>query len=620
MAKKNKKDTQITTVADIVQNKDAQSNPEFDSIDKIISGKAKAQDYEIVYEKGVEIAPQSYLSFLSEKIIQTRRMILITLYKWIIPILKVAMKITASETYMVPKIQVAVVVKNGNGSTTMSRIFFSALSEMIGKDTNLMNKISPFFIDKHGGAAGELTPGSGKFPIIVMDGIPSNEVIPQQIRKQFFEYLGTSPVFCFIEDASQLKTLFASEPFIVKVPELTAEEILEIANLNHYIPETTGAMEMAKLQISELISRDISPKLILNILAESGNILLRDPLDDTSNLNVKRVERAFSTIMKNHTDISTFETIPLNMLEDYIEKEIFDQKTAIKTVTDSIAVLQYGLTDPEKPLHSMIFLGPTGVGKTELANSLSRALFGRKDIVRIDMSEYSQPHHVEKLFGSAPGYVGFGQETKLTRELTRRNKGVLLLDEIEKAHPEVHNAILQLLDYGKFTTGTGQVIDASGYIIIMTSNALVKDSGLFQKSIGFEKGAKINIENDQKARKMLVEKANFAPEFVNRIDSVVWFDPISDQTARKIFDKFFNQMKETLSERNIQVEVTERYISNLISKRNPAFGGRDVRRLVAEPKMEIISQLRNDPSRKTIYLDTQENIQSKDTGLKKVLG
>jgi ATP-dependent Clp protease ATP-binding subunit ClpA len=310
--------------------------------------------------------------------------------------------------------------------------------------------------------------------------------------------------------------------------------------------------------------------------------------------------------MKNHTDIATFETVPLNLLEDYIKAEIYDQDEAVKDVTDSIAMLQYGLNDSDKPIHSMLFLGPTGVGKTELAIVLSKALFGRKDIVRIDMSEYSQPHHVEKLFGSAPGYVGYGQETKLTREIKRRNKGIILLDEIEKAHPEVHNALLQLLDYGKFTTGTGAVIDATGYIIIMTSNALVKEAGSFTKQIGFGEKIISDVKNDQKARKLLIERENFSPEFVNRIDSVIYFDSISDRTAEKILIKFMKEMKDSLMDKGITLTWSEAYIKDLISKRDPNFGGRGVRRLTSTPKMEIISILRKNPSLKEINLDVSE--------------
>jgi hypothetical protein len=601
-----KKTQSISTVVDIEQQQEHKINPILEAIDKIISGTARNEDYENLYEKGVEAAPQSYLAFITKSIILSRRSILISLYKWTLPLLRVGISIADNETYKVPPIQVAVVVKKGNGATTLARTFFSALMSLVEKDSILKLRIAPFFVDRHGGTAGRFPENSSMFPIFVMDGIPTPEVIPQQIRKQYLEFLGTSPVFCFIEEHTQLKTVFNQEPFILRVPDLTPEEILEIARINSYIPESEETINFAERTIKELLSKDVSPKTILNILAESGNILLRDVISNPKEIGISKVERAFSTIMKNHTDIATFETVPLNLLEDYIKAEIYDQDEAVKDVTDSIAMLQYGLNDSDKPIHSMLFLGPTGVGKTELAIVLSKALFGRKDIVRIDMSEYSQPHHVEKLFGSAPGYVGYGQETKLTREIKRRNKGIILLDEIEKAHPEVHNALLQLLDYGKFTTGTGAVIDATGYIIIMTSNALVKEAGSFTKQIGFGEKIISDVKNDQKARKLLIERENFSPEFVNRIDSVIYFDSISDRTAEKILIKFMKEMKDSLMDKGITLTWSEAYIKDLISKRDPNFGGRGVRRLTSTPKMEIISILRKNPSLKEINLDVSE--------------
>lgn len=614
-----KKTESVPTVVDIEQQQEHKTNPILEAIDKIISGTARSEDYENLYEKGVEAAPQSYLTFITKSIILSRRAILISLYKWALPLLRVAISIGDNETYKVPPIQVAVVVKRGNGSTTLSRTFFSALASLIEKDSILKARIAPLFVDKHGGISGKFPESNSMFPIFVMDGIPTPEVMPQQIRKQYLEFLGTSPVFCFVEEPTQLKTIFNQEPFILRTADFTPEEILEIARTNSYIPNNEESTKFARRTIAELLTKDVSPKTILNILAESGNILLRDVISDPEEVDINKVERAFSTIMKNHTDITTFETVPLNLLEDYIKSKIYDQDEAVKDVTDSIAILQYGLNDSEKPLHSMLFLGPTGVGKTELANVLSEALFGRKDIIRIDMSEYSQAHHVEKLFGSAPGYVGYGQETKLTREIKRRNKGIILLDEIEKAHPEVHNALLQLLDYGKFTTGTGTVIDASGYMIIMTSNALVKEAGSFTKQIGFGEKIVSDVKNDQKARKLLIERENFAPEFVNRIDSIIYFDSISEKTTEKIFDKFMNEMKDSLAEKGIKLSWSEAYTKELISKRDPNFGGRGVRRLTSRPKMEIISALRSNPALKEIHLDVNEERPSK-VSTKSVLG
>jgi ATP-dependent Clp protease ATP-binding subunit ClpC len=266
-------------------------------------------------------------------------------------------------------------------------------------------------------------------------------------------------------------------------------------------------------------------------------------------------------------------------MEERLHEYIIGQDEAIRAISDAIRRARSGLKDPRRPIGSFIFIGPSGVGKTELAKALAKFMFDDEDaMVRIDMSEYREQHTVSRLFGAPPGYVGYEEGGQLTEAVRRRPYRVILFDEIEKAHPEVWNALLQILDDGRLTDGQGRMVDFRNTVLIMTSNLgteYVRKSG----SLGFlprSAGAE-DVQEHDKIDKAL--KGAFRPEFLNRIDEIIMFSPLSLEQMIEIVDLQMKEVQERLGERGLIVELTpaaRKWLAEL--GYDPAFGARPLRR------------------------------------------
>jgi len=269
----------------------------------------------------------------------------------------------------------------------------------------------------------------------------------------------------------------------------------------------------------------------------------------------------------------------LLQMEERLHERIVGQDEAIHALSDAIRRARAGLKSPRRPIGSFIFLGSSGVGKTELAKALAEFLFDDQDaLVRVDMSEYREQHTVSRLFGAPPGYVGFEEGGQLTEAVRRRPFRVVLFDEIEKAHPEVWNALLQILDDGRLTDGQGRIVDFRNTVLIMTSNLgteFVTKSG----SLGFlqqEKNGKDGEADDKIEREL---KKTFRPEFLNRIDEIIIFSPLSIEQMEQIVDLQMEQVQELLAENGLSVQLTERARKWLAEEGyDPAFGARPLRR------------------------------------------
>ncbi|MCW2994616.1 MAG: ATP-dependent Clp protease ATP-binding subunit [Conexibacter sp.] len=263
-------------------------------------------------------------------------------------------------------------------------------------------------------------------------------------------------------------------------------------------------------------------------------------------------------------------------LEDDLHLRVVGQDEAVQKVADTIRRARVGLSEPDRPLGSFLFLGPTGVGKTELVKALSERLFATEDaLVRIDMSEYREPHTVARLIGSPPGYVGYGDGGQLTEPVRRRPYSVVLLDEIEKAHPEVWNVLLQLLDDGRLTDGEGRTVDFTNAVIVMTSNL---GAGRAKRSLGFTAAAP-DASDD---RMLDAAKAAFLPEFLNRIDDIVTFDSLGEPEVQKIARQIVGRVAgRLLTERRIALEVDDALVARLASEGfDEDFGARPLQRHV----------------------------------------
>jgi ATP-dependent Clp protease ATP-binding subunit ClpC len=267
-------------------------------------------------------------------------------------------------------------------------------------------------------------------------------------------------------------------------------------------------------------------------------------------------------------------------MEDRLHDRIIGQDEAVHAIADAIRRSRAGLKNPKRPIGSFIFLGSSGVGKTELAKALAGFMFDDEDaLVRVDMSEYREQHTVSRLFGAPPGYVGYEEGGQLTEAVRRRPYRVVLFDEIEKAHPDVWNALLQILDDGRLTDGQGRVVDFRNTVLIMTSNLgteFVKKSG----SLGFirrgDDGAGEDESNEKIERAL---KATFRPEFLNRVDEIITFKPLSLDDVETIVDLQMKEIQARLSEHGLSVQLTDTARKWLAREGyDPQFGARPLRR------------------------------------------
>jgi ATP-dependent Clp protease ATP-binding subunit ClpC len=266
----------------------------------------------------------------------------------------------------------------------------------------------------------------------------------------------------------------------------------------------------------------------------------------------------------------------LQELEADLHKRVVGQEQAVELVSETVRRARVGLSEGDKPLGTFLFLGPTGVGKTELAKALAERLFaGERALVRIDMSEYREPHTVARLIGSPPGYVGYGDGGQLTEPVRRRPYSVVLLDEIEKAHPEVWNVLLQVMDDGRLTDGEGRTVDFTNAVVVMTSNL---GAGRAKRGVGFTAGAP--AAGDERMRE--AAEAAFLPEFLNRIDEIVTFRPLTAEQVEQIAGLICAQVAERLREqRGVELEVDEALVARLAREGfDEAFGARPLKRHV----------------------------------------
>jgi ATP-dependent Clp protease ATP-binding subunit ClpB len=272
-------------------------------------------------------------------------------------------------------------------------------------------------------------------------------------------------------------------------------------------------------------------------------------------------------------------------MEDNLRQRVVGQDEAVQAVSNAVRRARAGLKDPNRPIGSFIFMGPTGVGKTELARALAEFLFDDEHaMIRIDMSEYMERHAVARLIGAPPGYVGYEEGGQLTEAVRRRPYSVVLFDEIEKAHPEVFNVMLQVLDDGRLTDSKGRVVDFKNTVIIMTSNVGSQYIHEYQKSVQ-------SPQQEEEMRRKVEEELHrhFRPEFLNRIDDVIIFHALEMKHIKRIIDIQLKRLAKTIAERGINIEISDSAKEHLAREGyDPAFGARPLKRVLQK---EIIDPL-----------------------------
>ncbi len=349
-------------------------------------------------------------------------------------------------------------------------------------------------------------------------------------------------------------------------------------NINEEIGKKKAEIENAKfkletaennydLESAARLRHGTIPKLekeLADLKAKDESKILSDTVD----------EESIASIISKWTNIPIQKLVggereKLLNLSSNLKKRVKGQDTAINLVSDAIKRARAGIKDPKRPIGSFIFLGPTGVGKTEVAKSLAYELFDdERHMVRIDMSEYMEPHSVARLIGSPPGYVGYDDGGQLTEAIRRNPYSIVLFDEIEKAHHDVFNILLQILDDGRITDGQGRTVDFKNTIIIMTSNL----------------GSEYILENKENSNELVMDelKKTFKPEFINRIDEIIIFNSLNKKVVYEILDKIIKEIEDRLQDKHIHVSLTDKAKDYVIdSSYDELYGARPIKRFVS---------------------------------------
>jgi len=282
----------------------------------------------------------------------------------------------------------------------------------------------------------------------------------------------------------------------------------------------------------------------------------------------------------------------LLQLEEILHNRVIGQNEAVKAVARAVRRARAGLKNPKRPIGSFVFLGPTGVGKTELARALAEAMFASEDaVIRLDMSEYMEKHAVSRMIGSPPGYVGYDEGGQLTEKVRRKPYSVILLDEIEKAHPDVFNILLQVLEDGRMTDGQGRTVDFRNTIIIMTSNVGVENMQK-NKTMGFTRAVDEAEDYNRMKEKVLEQlKHTFRPEFVNRIDELIVFSSLSENELKDIITLLTKDLSKRLEDNGFYLEISAAARSLILKEGyEPAYGARPLKRAIQKLIEDKVSE------------------------------
>ncbi|MCS7057747.1 MAG: AAA family ATPase [Meiothermus sp.] len=352
---------------------------------------------------------------------------------------------------------------------------------------------------------------------------------------------------------------------------------------HHRLRYTHGAIRRAvELAARHLTERRL-PDSALDVLDEAGAAqVLLPPQKRKRRIGVAEVEATVARMARiPPKSLSRDDEAVLANLERDLKAAVFGQDRAVEEVASAIKLARAGLRDPQKPIGCYLFAGPTGVGKTELARQLAASL--GVPLLRFDMSEYMEKHSVSRLIGAPPGYVGFDQGGLLTDAVAQNPHCVLLLDEIEKAHPDLYAILLQVMDYGRLTDHNGKAVDFRSVVLIMTTNAGAAEAS--QRRVGFLGGTRQEASEE-------ALKRTFTPEFRNRLDAIVHFNPLSPEVMQQIVGKFLRQLEAQLEERGVRVAVTPEAVAWLAEKGyDPLLGARPLARLIQETLKKPLADL-----------------------------
>jgi len=366
----------------------------------------------------------------------------------------------------------------------------------------------------------------------------------------------------------------------IDVVEPTVDETYQILRglkehyeAHHGITFTDSALHTAAELAAKYINDRFLPDKAIDVLDEAGAQVRIESRDQRKSIRPADIERIVAEMARIPArTVSSDDKERLAHLEDDLKRVVYGQDDAVHAIATAIKRSRAGLSQPEKPVGSFLFTGPTGVGKTELAKQLAHTL--GIDFIRFDMSEYMEEYTISKLIGSSRGYVGFDLGGELTEQVRKHPHSVLLLDEIEKAHPKIFNVLLQIMDYGTLTDNAGRKADFRNIILVMTSNAGARE--MEQRTLGFRSDANDAAGKGQKAIQRL-----FTPEFRNRLDAIVSFDSLPREVVRRIVEKFTVQLGQRLTDRKVSIELSAAAADWIAEKGyDPKLGARPLARLI----------------------------------------
>ena len=364
--------------------------------------------------------------------------------------------------------------------------------------------------------------------------------------------------------------------------EIEKQDINKVQKLREEIEKVNADIELAQreydlnkaaeLQYGRLpqLQKELEAEEKKAEAAQGSNKLLRDKVTDEE---IARIVSRWTGIPVSK--LVEGEREKLLRLDSILHERVVGQDEAVQKVSEAILRSRAGIQDPNRPIGSFLFLGPTGVGKTELAKTLAQALFDdEKNLIRIDMTEYMEKHSVSRLVGAPPGYVGYEEGGQLTEAVRRKPYSVILFDEVEKAHPDVFNILLQVLDDGRITDSQGRTVDFKNTVIILTSNLgsnLILD--------GIDASGQLRKDAREEVQQLL--KRQFRPEFLNRLDEIVFYTPLTRDQIEKIMDLLLRSLNQRLADRNITVRLTKEAKDFVIENGyDPVYGARPLKRFI----------------------------------------
>lgn len=413
---------------------------------------------------------------------------------------------------------------------------------------------------------------------------------------------------CAIEAAVNLSDRYITDRYL---PD-KAIDLIDEAGSKVRIQNLTAPPDLKALEAElEKVTQEKSDAITVQDFEKAAMLRdkekqLKDKLENTKNNWVSQSKDVDAIVDESHiaSVIAKWTNVPVEKLteseserllklEEILHKRVIGQEEAVDSIARAVRRARVGLKDPKRPIGSFIFLGPTGVGKTELSKALAEAMFGDESaMLRIDMSEYMEKHTVAKLIGAPPGYVGYDEGGQLTEKVRRHPYSVVLFDEIEKAHPDVFNILLQILEDGRLTDGKGKTVDFKNTIVIMTSNAGASTIKK-QKTIGFSQNKDAARDEYDKMKDNVMEeiKHTFRPEFLNRIDDIIVFHKLEEKDLVQIVSLMLASVSGRLKEQNINISFTEEAKLHLAKKGyDPSYGARPLRRAITKTIEDKLSE------------------------------